>query len=443
MRNDGSRGGDRTVLRPTPGGRRRDVPATPPPPRHGPPAEPASAHTAEQHIPLVRSDRSDGNPLTAAAGPLLALASKLRTALSHPDSSELFRNLAEEVRRFESAANQAGAAPEVVLAARYSLCTLLDEVVLNTPWGSQSVWVNQTLLNLFHKEGWGGEKFFQIVERVIQQPANNLDLLELLYLCMALGLEGKYRVQAGGRSQLETLQLNVATAIRRQRGEFERELSPHWRGVQDLRPALARYVPLWVVCAAGLAVALFTYFGFLIVLNQRSDPVAIETAALGADLPQLVERQGYVPPPRALTLKDLLAAEASQGLLEVTESAGKETVILREGLFPSGSGEVDPERRALLQTIAAALNRIPGAVLISGHTDDRPIGRSIRFPSNWHLSKRRAEAVTEILAQQVDPSRLTAEARGESEPLVPNDTPANRALNRRVEIALFALPSRD
>jgi type VI secretion system protein ImpK len=399
---------------------------------------------AAPHVPFARqADGAEANPLTAAAASLLALASKLRTAVSHPDSSELFRHLAEEIRRFESAAQQSGAAPEVVLAARYSLCTLLDEVVLNTPWGSQSVWVNQTLLNLFHKEGWGGEKFFQILERVMQQPANNLDLLELLYLCMALGLEGKYRVQAGGRSQLEKLQEHVAAAIRSQRGEIERELSPHWRGVQDLRPALARYVPLWVVCAAGLAVALFTYFGFLMVLNQRSDPIQIETAALGADLPQLVDRRGYVAPPRALTLRDLLAAEASQGLLEVTQASDKETVILREGLFPSGSGEVDPARRPLLEAIAIALNRIPGAVSISGHTDDRPIGRSIRFPSNWHLSKRRAEAVRDILAEQVDVARLTAEARGETEPLVPNDTPANRALNRRVEIALFAQPSRE
>jgi len=425
-----------------PGGRRREPPAPSPRPAPQPERTPAyAAAPVAPHLPSLR--HADGNPLTAAAASLLALASKLRTAVSHPDSSALFRHLAEEIRRFEAAAQAAGAAPDVVLASRYSLCTLLDEVVLNTPWGSQSVWINQTLLNLFHKEGWGGEKFFQIVERVMQQPGNNLDLLELLYLCMALGLEGKYRVQAGGRAQLEALQEAVAATIRRQRGEFERELSPHWRGVQDLRPALARYVPLWVVCAAGLAVASFTYFGFLIALNQKSDPVQIETAALGADLPQLVDRQGYVPPPRSLTLRDLLSAEAAQGLLEVTQAADKETVILREGLFPSGSGEVDAGRRVLLDTIGAALNRIPGAVLVSGHTDDRPIGRSIRYPSNWHLSKARAEAVRDILAEQVDPKRLTAEARGESQPLVPNDTPANRALNRRVEIALFALPSRE
>jgi type VI secretion system protein ImpK len=370
------------------------------------------------------------------------LAGQLRNTFSHSDPGGLFRHVALEIKNFEAAAAKAGAAPDAVLAARYALCTLIDEIVLNTPWGSQSAWASQTLLNLFHKEGWGGEKFFQMVDRVMQQPASNLNLLELFYLCMAMGFEGKYRVQTGGRAQLDAIQVNVAQAIRTYRGEFERELSPHWVGVQDARPKLAHYVPLWVVAAAGAGVALLTYFGFLFVLNQASDPVALQVAALGRDLPQLVERQGYIPAERQLRLRDLLTSQAQQGALEVQDRGETEIVILRESLFPSGSGDVDPARMPVLQAVGDALNQIPGQVLITGHTDDRPI-RSLLFPSNWHLSKRRAEAVRELLAQSVAPERLFAEPRADSEPLAANDTPANRALNRRVEITLFALPTRE
>lgn len=420
------------MLRPTPGGRRRDA---------GQPRHPAHEPT---RAPVARHDTGTGrNPLTSAAGPLLALASRLRNTASHPDSAQLFRHLADEIKTFEAALRHADVPLDTVRAASYSLCTLIDEVVLYTPWGGQSVWTSQTLLNLFHHEGWGGEKFFQIVDHVMQQPAGNLDLLELLYLSMALGLEGKYRVLTGGKAQLEVLQNDVAQMIRRHRGGFEPELSPHWRGIQDLRPKLARYVPLWVACAVGLGVAVVAYFGFLITLNQRSDPVAQEVAMLGARLPQLVERQGYAQPPRPVSLQGLLDSHAEQGLLEVTQTADVETVVLREGLFPSGSGEVSPERHELLADVGRALSRVPGAILITGHTDNQPIGRSLRFPSNWHLSKRRAEAVREILAEFVDPRRLTAEPRGETEPLVANDTPEHRALNRRVEITLFALPTRE
>jgi type VI secretion system protein ImpK len=96
----------------------------------------------------------------------------------------------------------------------------------------------------------------------------------------------------------------------------------------------------------------------------------------------------------------------------------------------------------MLEAVGDALNQIPGQVLITGHTDDQPI-RSLRYPSNWHLSKRRAEAVRDILAVFVAPERLFAEPRADSEPLARNDTPTNRALNRRVEITLFAMPTRE
>ncbi|WP_206197454.1 type IVB secretion system protein IcmH/DotU, partial [Pseudomonas viridiflava] len=81
-----------------------------------------------------------------------------------------------------------------MLAARYVLCTVLDEAVLTTAWGSSSNWSTMSLLSHFHQETFGGEKFFQLLERLGSNPARHLHLLELMYLCLALGLKGKYRV---------------------------------------------------------------------------------------------------------------------------------------------------------------------------------------------------------------------------------------------------------
>jgi type VI secretion system protein ImpK len=90
-----------------------------------------------------------------------------------------------------------------------------------------------------------------------------------------------------------------------------------------------------------------------------------------------------------------------------------------------------------LDRIANALNAVPGHVQISGHTDNQPI-RSARFPSNWHLSQERARSIMQLFAQKVAPaSRFSMEGRADSEPIAPNDTDANRARNRRVEITLF------
>jgi type VI secretion system protein ImpK len=75
-------------------------------------------------------------------------------------------------------------------------------------------------------------------------------------------------------------------------------------------------------------------------------------------------------------------------------------------------------------------------VLVSGHTDSQPI-RSARFPSNWRLSQERAQSVQGLLGRWVEPGRMKAEGRADSEPIASNATAPDRAKNRRVEITLF------
>ena len=92
---------------------------------------------------------------------------------------------------------------------------------------------------------------------------------------------------------------------------------------------------------------------------------------------------------------------------------------------------VKPESYGTLKEIAAALNENPGVrVRISGFTDSD--GDDAK---NMDLSKRRAESVMNELSQNfsVDAARFETDGKGESQPVAPNDTPANKALNRRVE----------
>jgi len=97
----------------------------------------------------------------------------------------------------------------------------------------------------------------------------------------------------------------------------------------------------------------------------------------------------------------------------------------------------EADRESLMLRIASALARESGQVLVTGHTDSSPI-RTARFPSNWHLSEERAQTVRRLLiGGGVQADRVRAEGRADGEPLAANDTPANKALNRRVEITLM------
>ena len=138
---------------------------------------------------------------------------------------------------------------EDALVARYVLCTFVDTAVLNTPWGSQSDWASQSLLVMFHKEVSGGEKFFEILDRVRGNPARYIDLIELIFVCLALGYEGMYRHDPSGQSRLGELQHDLYRVIRDHRQLGDEDLSVHWKGVEDKRNPIVRYIPWWMVAA--------------------------------------------------------------------------------------------------------------------------------------------------------------------------------------------------
>lgn len=282
--------GDKTVIRPMPGGRGGAVQQPPPvqpqqPVQQAPMQQPAApAYQSQQQAPQQAaapqgsasayfSTSSGLNPLVNAASTLIAVFEKTRASLSHPDVGGLHIRLVSEIKAFESSAKQTGIKPEVVLAARYALCTALDEAVLNTPWGSESAWPQRTLLSVFHNETSGGENFFLILERMKEQPAENLYILELMYIFLSLGFEGKYRVIHRGRDMIEQLRDDLFTLIRRQRGEYERSLSPSWQGLGKSRNSLAHYIPMWVVASIVGTVLFFSYSGFRVWLYDSSSPI--------------------------------------------------------------------------------------------------------------------------------------------------------------------------
>ena len=145
-------------------------------------------------------------------------------------------------------------------------------------------------------------------------------------------------------------------------------------------------------------------------------------------------------PAKAPRLARFLEPEIKQGLVTVTDEADRSTVRLRgDSFFGSGSAEPMASSLPVLRRIGEALAEVKGAVLITGHSDNQPI-RSLRYPSNWHLSAARADAVRGALTTLVEPARMRSDGKADAEPVAPNDTPANRARNRRVEIVLLAAP---
>ncbi len=373
------------------------------------------------------------NPLLALANALLLAVPPLRATMSVADLGALRNSLAQALREFAANAAAAGIGNERVMAARYVLCTMLDEAAASTPWGGSGAWARHSLLAMFHNEVEGGEKVFQLMARLAEKPDANRDLLELIYAALALGFEGRYKVLDNGRAQLDAVRDRLAQIVKQQRGDYAPALAQHWRGEPVQRRAAASWLPLAASAAVAALVMTLTYLAFAFSLSGRSDPVYESIQSLRLPPPVAVAVQP-APKPR---LAQLLQSDIKAGLVAVRDEVDRSVVTLRgDGLFASGSASLTPQREPLMQRIGDALAQFSGQVLVTGHTDSERI-RSARFPSNWHLSEARAKTVRDLLvARNVAADRVRAEGRADGDPVASNDTPANRALNRRVEVTL-------
>lgn len=431
-------GEEPTRLIPTPGGRAAPEPA---PPR--PAAAPSGA-------PLPEGTAGRG-PLVQAAHGLLLLAPRLATRTPPGDPAALRRRLEAELERYRERALAKGVDPRQVQAGHYALCALLDDIVLNTPWGAHGGWKSDSLAGTLHHDVAAGERFFALLDQAGREPARARPLLELLAACLAMGFEGRYRLAPGGAAELARLRAELYARLAAEAGGVERELSPAWRGAAARHVPFAERLPLWVAGVAAVALLAVVYTLLALRLGGLAERLGPAVAGLPPHRPVELVRQVEAapvrpPPPLPRPVPATPLAERLRACLAAAglpaEALGEDLQRLKirlpdAGLFASGRAELDPAIRPLLACLGRELAEEPGRILVVGHTDDRPI-RTARFPSNFELSRARAEAVRAGLAPAfADPSRILVDGRADREPVASNAEEAGRARNRRVEILLL------
>ncbi len=143
---------------------------------------------------------------------------------------------------------------------------------------------------------------------------------------------------------------------------------------------------------------------------------------------------------RLAKLKKSLKDQIAAGEIEVSGDNERTIIRIREkGSFSSGNATLNSKFKPVLAKIAAAIEKTPGKIHISGHTDNIPIS-TYRFRSNWELSSARAVSIIEHILRinkNIKSDRIVIQGYADTIPLVPNTTPKNRATNRRVEIEII------
>lgn len=463
--------GDRTIIQPNPGGRRTPRSAGPVPgqaavlagtgddwaqtpqaaglraglagedaPGSRPAQEPGQAMLLKRDVPVAPNE----NILLEAACPMLLLFGRLRSSLMQARFADLMDQVASAIEAFEKDVRAEGVDAERTQQAKYALAATADDIVQNIPSPDRQIWTQYSMLSRFFGERVGGVRFFEMLEKAKGDPLANHDLLELMYACLAVGFEGIHRTSGGGAAALQSVQRNLYETLRRVRPRTALDLSPHWQG-QDIPPVAATYaVPLWSVAAVSALVLAGVYITFRLLLAGSSETVADEIRRLvPLETIALARRAPVAPPPpppastQIACIRAALAEDIAAGRLSAVESAN--SIVVRVGAFASfesGQATVLEAFRPVAVKIGAVLDKHRGQIRIVGHSDSTRIA-STRFPSNWHLSVERAQAVAAIvrgaLAQQ---DRVVVEGKGADQPIASEDTNEGKARNRRVELMI-------
>ncbi|PLY06569.1 MAG: DotU family type IV/VI secretion system protein [Arcobacter sp.] len=145
------------------------------------------------------------NPFITAASPLLRTVLQLKKGLDKDSTYDAREELVAKINLYNDTANKYGIEENEVLVTRYILCTFSDELINSTYLGRDNNWTNNSLLSIFHNETYGGENFFHLLDKFLKVPAKYIHILELMYICLALGFEGKYRVMDRGQIELNNI----------------------------------------------------------------------------------------------------------------------------------------------------------------------------------------------------------------------------------------------
>lgn len=436
--------GPRSDLDNGPGSRMPRTPATPTEsgtrsfgrPEPGLTLSSGSIPSSEEDGDLVTgAPRTGINPLVSTASTVFELIIRLRNRATHPDVDGLHREMITEIRNFEAAAAAAGMAPNDIRMARYALCATVDDIILNTPWGSESIWPRQSMVGSFHKETFGGERFFQLLDQLQESPRRHLAVLEFMYVCLALGFQGQMRLAPDGPAMVDRLREHLYHLIHNQQGPADATLSPHWRGIDGGHRPIRSFALAWFAVAGLGALLIVLFVGFRVLL--------------GSQTAQVVDALRNLPPNNAPTLtraplglypqiKNFLAPEIAKKQLTVTDTPQAVKIeIPTNDMFASGDDRIGRQYGPLIDRIGDALAQDRALVLVVGYTDNVPI-HTPRFANNLALSLARAEAVGKILISRLhDPTRVAPEGRGAQQPIASNATREGRMRNRRIDILVL------
>ncbi len=179
---------------------------------------------------------------------------------------------------FDQKARSLKVDPEDIAASKYALVAFVDEAVLRSQWTGRDQWADNPLQLQLFETYLAGEGFFENLDKLRARGEAAAEIIEIYYICLVLGFEGKYGVE--GSERLQALAKVLRDELERLRPREMENVSPHWKIVDGPLPA-ANKLPRWMIytCAAVIAACILFYIGFFIDIRSSAGDLQDNQAA--------------------------------------------------------------------------------------------------------------------------------------------------------------------
>lgn len=169
---------------------------------------------------------------------------------------------------FERGAQRLQAPAEDQYLSKFAFCALVDETILASRLSIRDAWERKPLQLEYFGEQLAGDRFFEHLEKLRQEGAVRIQVLEVFHMCLLLGFQGRYVLE--GSEKLSYLTARVGDEIAQMRGK-RAAFAPHWMAPDAIAHKLRREVPLWVIGSVFALMGLLAYLGLLAVLSRQTE----------------------------------------------------------------------------------------------------------------------------------------------------------------------------
>lgn len=218
-----------------------------------------------------------------ACGEVLSVGAQLAEAPGLPSPDILKRRIQTLLEDMERKGLELGIQKRDLDDAKYAIVAFIDEQLFRAPWAGRQEWMLEPLQLVYFNENTAGEGFFQRLDQLERDP-QRLHVLEVFYLCLTLGFQGKYAVRGGDGLSAVIDRLASMLARATPNGEV---LSPHGVPVDAGRGGARREAPVLFLAGGLVAVAIILAIVLKVALvSATSDVNAKIKTTVAADAPK-------------------------------------------------------------------------------------------------------------------------------------------------------------